>query len=329
MASSTTPDVEFRKIQKNHDIIRKKVVILSGPTGVGKTAFSIKLAKALNGEIISADSMQVYKGMDIGTAKASHSELKEVPHHLIDILDVKQKYNVVDFYHDAMAALSDICHKGKVPIVVGGTGFYIRALLKGPPPGPPSKPELRAKLEEQLDRIGVESMYDSLYDLDPTYASTISNNDKQKILRALEIIAVTGLNVSSLPLQKEPEEDVYDFLCYFLYRPKPELHQRVQIRSESMLDAGFMEEIERLVKGGLLENSSAKEAIGYRQGIEYLDSPRSLEDYRHFKEKFIIASKKYIKRQFTWFKKEPEFSWIDLSAVSEDELISQILKAVL
>lgn len=329
MTVSSPPDVQLQKIPVKSDQKRHRVVILAGPTGVGKTAFSLELAKAINGEIVSADSMQVYKGMDIGTAKATLEEQKQVPHHLIDILDVRQKYNVVDFYHDAMAALSDITHRGKVPIVVGGTGFYIRALMKGPPPGPPSKPELREKLEEQLDRIGVKAMYDSLYDVDPTYASTISTNDKQKILRALEIIAVTGLNVSSLPTQKDADEDVFDFCCYFLHRPKPELHQRVELRCEKMLEEGFIEEVERLVKTGLLDNSSAKEAIGYRQAIDFLESKRTLEDYRFFKEKFIIASRKYIKRQFTWFKKEPEFEWVDLSSINTTDLILKITKAIL
>lgn len=329
MTLASTPIVKPVYDIKEPPQKKYKVVVLSGPTGVGKTALSLDLANAINGEIVSADSMQVYKGMDIGTAKATLEERMRVPHHLIDILDVEQKYNVVDFYHDAMAALSDICHRGKVPIVVGGTGFYIRALLKGPPPGPPSKPELREKLEEQLDRIGVQAMYDSLYDVDPTYAATISSNDKQKILRALEIIAVTGLNVSSLPQQKDADEDVFDFFCYFIHRPKPELHQRVELRCEKMLEEGFLEEVEKLIKKGLLDNSSAKEAIGYRQAIEFLDSRRSLEDFRYFKEKFIVASRKYIKRQFTWFKKEPEFQWVDLSQTSEQQLIQQIKKAVL
>lgn len=329
MTISSTPELkpQFEIIQP--PLKRHKVVVLSGPTGVGKTSLSLELASAINGEIVSADSMQVYKGMDIGTAKATLQERMQVAHHLIDILDVSQKYNVVDFYHDAMAALSDICHRGKVPIVVGGTGFYIRALLKGPPPGPPSKPELREKLEEQLDRVGVQAMYDSLYDIDPTYALTISTNDKQKILRALEIIAVTGLNVSSLPQQKDADEDIFDFYCYFLHRPKDELHKRIELRCEAMLESGFIEEVEGLIQKGLLENSSAKEAIGYRQAIEFLDSRRTLEDFRFFKEKFIIASRKYIKRQFTWFKKEPEFEWVDLSLIDNQEFIERIKKAVL
>lgn len=323
------PDVELKKIASLKDKKRFKVIVLAGPTAVGKTAFSIKLAHALKGEIVSADSMQVYRGMDIGTAKVTPEEMSHIPHHLIDILEVRTKYNVVDFYHDAMAALSDICRRGKIPIVVGGTGFYIRALIKGPPPGPPSQPEIRERLEEQLDRIGVQAMYDALYDIDPTYASTISSNDKQKILRALEIISVTGLNVSSLPLAKDPDEDIFDFHCYFLTRSKQELHKRVELRCDKMLEAGFMQEVERLTQGGILENSSAKEAIGYRQAIEFLESKRSLEDFRFFKEKFIIASRQYIKRQFTWFKKEADFKWIDLDAHSDDELIESILKAIL
>jgi tRNA dimethylallyltransferase len=329
MLFSTTPSVEVQKNLLKSDFIKKKVVVLAGPTGVGKTEFSLKLAHALNGEIVSCDSMQVYKGMDIGTAKATLAQRLEVPHHLIDILDVTQQYNVVDFYNDAMACLADITHRGKVPIVVGGTGFYIRALLKGPPAGPPSKPELRAKLEEQLDRIGVQGMYDSLYDVDPVYASTISVKDKQKILRALEIIAVTGVNVSGLPRQKEVDEDVFSFLCYFLHRPKQELHQRVEARCEHMLEQKFLEEVKELMAQGILQNSSAKEAIGYRQGIEFLESKRTLEDFRYFKQKFMIASKKYIKRQFTWFKKEPDFEWVDLSLLGQEVLISQIVKAVL
>lgn len=329
MTLSSTPELkpQFEIIKPPPK--RYKVIVLSGPTGVGKTSLSLELASSINGEIVSADSMQVYRGMDIGTAKATLQERIKIPHHLIDILEINQKYNVVDFYHDAMAALSDICHRGKVPIVVGGTGFYIRALLKGPPPGPPSKPELRDKLEEQLDRVGVQAMYDSLYDIDPTYALTISSNDKQKILRALEIIAVTGVNVSSLPQQKDVDEDIFDFYCYFLHRPKEELHKRVELRCENMLESGFLEEVEALVQKGLLENSSAKEAIGYRQAIEFLDSRRTLEDFRFFKEKFIIASRKYIKRQFTWFKKEPEFAWIDLSFIDNQAFIERIKKAML
>jgi tRNA dimethylallyltransferase len=236
---------------------------------------------------------------------------------------------VVDFYNDAMACLHDITHRGKLPIVVGGTGFYLRALLKGPPPGPPSKPDLRERLEEQLDRVGTQAMFDSLFDLDPVYASTISNNDKQKIIRALEIISLTGTAVSSLPQEKDPEEDVYDFKCYFLTRPRDELYKRIEKRCEKMLESGFIEELERLDKLGIRENSSAKEAIGYRQGLEYLDSKRTLEDFLFFKQSFVASSKKYVKRQFTWFKKEPQFEWLDLSADTEDKIIEKIVKAVL
>jgi tRNA dimethylallyltransferase len=329
MAFTTTPDILEKKVPTQQDKERRPVLVLAGPTAVGKTDLSIKLAKHLNGEIVSADSMQVYRGMDIGTAKISKEEMDGVVHHLIDIQDVKSRYNVVDFYHDAMACLHDICHRGKLPIVVGGTGFYLRALLKGPPPGPPSKPDLRERLEEQLDRIGTQAMYDSLFDIDPVYASTISTNDKQKIIRALEIISLTGGTVSSLPQEKDPDEDVYDFKCYFLTRPRPELYERIEKRCEKMLEKGFIEELEKLDKMGIRENSSAKEAIGYRQGLEFLDSKRSLEDFMFFKQNFVTSSKKYVKRQFTWFKKEKEFTWLDLSAEKEDTIIEKIVKAVL
>ena len=170
-----------QKIQS--PIPKKKVIVISGPTGVGKTDISLRIAKVSGGEIVSADSMQVYRGMDIGTAKASEEERLHVPHHLIDIRDLSQAFNVKDFYDEAMEALKGIIMRGHVPVVVGGTGFYANALIYGPPSGPPSVPELRTRLEQEMDEKGTLVLFDRLRSLDPEYASSITHRDRHKIIR--------------------------------------------------------------------------------------------------------------------------------------------------
>lgn len=290
----------------------KRVIVISGPTCSGKSAFALDLAKTLGGEIISADSMQVYRGMDIGTAKVTKSEQAEVPHHLIDIRDVKDIFNVVDFYYEARHCCQQILARDRVPIVVGGTGFYLHALIYGPPSGPPSVPELRRLLEEELELLGSEAMYKKLKELDPQYAATITKHDKQKIVRALEIIRLTGEGVSKLQWGRRCTPQNYDFKCWFLHRPREILYKRIDKRCEKMLADGFLDEVRKLDKEGLRENSSASQAIGYKQALEYLDSPQTKPDYHRFVDKFKQMTRNYVKRQFTWFRRENCFRWLDL-----------------
>lgn len=290
----------------------KRVIVLSGPTCSGKSAFAMDLAKTLGGEIVSADSMQVYRGMDIGTAKASQEEMTEIPHHLIDIRDVKDIFNVVDFYYEARQACQQILARNRVPIVVGGTGFYLHALIYGPPSGPPSVPELRKLLEEEFDSLGCEVMYKKLKILDPEYAGSITKNDKQKIVRALEIIRLTGEGVSKLSWGRRCVPQNYDFKCWFLHRPREHLYRRIDKRCEKMLADGFLDEVRRLEQQGLRENSSASQAIGYKQALEYLQSEQTKADYQKFVEKFKQMTRNYVKRQFTWFRREDCFRWLDL-----------------
>ena len=176
---------------------RQPIIFIAGPTGVGKTALSFQLAQKLNIEIVSADSVQVYCGMDIGTAKVSPLGRALIPHHLIDIRRVRDSFNVADFYYEAQAAFREITAKGKTPIVVGGTGFYFNALLYGIPDSPPSIPEVRYTLEKEMELHGVEAMFQLLCEKDPVYAATISVGDRQKIIRALEIMEITGRKVSA------------------------------------------------------------------------------------------------------------------------------------
>lgn len=304
---------------------KKKVLVIAGPTCSGKTAFSLMLAKAMNGEIISADSMQVYHHMDIGTAKASKEERAEIPHHLIDIRDIHEPFNVVDFYYEARHCCQEILARERVPIVVGGSGFYLHSLLYGPPSGPPSVPELRKSLEDEMQRLGPELMFERLHQLDSQYANSITKNDKQKIIRALEIITLTGKKVSKLSWVGRRKTLNYDFHCWFVHRPREILYHRIEKRCEKMIEQGFIDEVKLLIEKGLRSNSSACQAIGYRQTLDYLETAQTREDLKNYEKSFKQASRNYAKRQFTWFRREPMFRWLDLE-MHDPETAVDIIK---
>lgn len=301
-----------KQFTSNFQKPKKKVIILAGPTATGKSSFAMSLARMIDGVIISADSMQVYKGMDIGTAKATMQERLDVPHHLVDTRSVDDPFNVVDFYYEARHCCAQIIAEQKVPIIVGGSGFYIHSLIYGPPSGPPSVPELRKSLEEEIEKLGSDVLYKRLYDLDPQYANTITSHDKQKIVRALEILTLTGKKVSKLSWKGRRRPQNYDFHCWFLFRPRENLYKRIELRCDEMVAAGFLEEVERLDQMGLRKNTSAAQAIGYRQALDYLATPRTEADFLKFVKEFKQATRHYAKRQFTWFKHEPLFRWLDL-----------------
>lgn len=305
---------------------KKKVIVLAGPTGCGKSDFALKLAEKIGGEIISADSMQVYKGMDIGTAKPSIEERMHIPHHLIDIRNVKDPFNVVDFYYEARHCCQLIQARDNVPIIVGGAGFYIHSLIYGPPSGPPSIPELRKTLENEMEALGPEALYDRLSKLDPQYASTITKNDKQKIIRALEIITLTGKLVSKLSWKGRQKPLNYDFHCWFLDRPRQHLYERIERRCDVMLNHGLIDEVIRLEKEGLCLNTSAAQAIGYRQFLDYLATEKTEADYILAVQKFKQASRNYAKRQATWFNKEPLFKKIDMELHDYEVIIDMIMQ---
>lgn len=301
-----------KQIPSNLQRQKKRVIVIAGPTCCGKSAMAMQLAEKLGGEIISADSMQVYRGMDIGTAKATKEERLQVPHHLIDTRDITDSFNVVDFYYEARQTCQQILDRGGVPIIAGGSGFYLHTLIYGPPNGPPSVPELRKSLEEEIERLGSDAMYERLVQLDPQYAKTITRKDKQKIVRALEIMTLTNKKVSKLSWKGRRRPQNYDFRCWFLHRPKDKLYERIDLRCEKMLKMGFLEEVIRLEKEGLRNNSSASQAIGYRQALDFLSTPQTSEDYEQFVKWFKQATRNYAKRQFTWFKRESLFRWLDM-----------------
>ncbi len=304
---------------------KKKIIILAGPTGVGKTKISLRIAQVLGGEVVSADSMQVYRGMDIGTAKIKPEESGNIRHHLIDSRDLDETSNVVDFFQESEQAFREIYARDHVPIVVGGTGFYIHALIYGPPSGPASVKSVRLKLEEEMEEKGSLALYDRLKILDPDYAATITFRDRQKIIRALEIMTLTHQKVSFFGRESHPSEE-YDFRCWFLYMPKENLYPLIEQRCEKMIAEGFVEEVKKLKEEGLCQNSSASQAIGYRQCLEFLETAQSSDDWLHFIEKFKQASRRYAKRQFTWFRKEPLFRWLNVHKAGFDHTIEMILQ---
>lgn len=302
---------------------KQKVIILAGPTGCGKSDFAMQLAKAIEGEILSADSMQVYRGMDIGTAKPTLTEREEIPHHLIDIRDVKDPMNVVDFCALATECLKKFKNQKAVPIVVGGSGFYLHSLLYGPPVGPLPCPHMRKELEEKLELLGADALYAQLEQLDPEYARTITCHDRHKIVRALEIMQLTGKKVSTFDWKKRTLLLPYDFRCWFLHRPRHRLYHRIDKRCDKMLHDGFLDEVTKL-KEDLTLNSSAAQAIGYRQALEYLATNQTRSQYAQFVEEFKRASRHYAKRQLTWFRKEG-YHWLDIEAHDTETAMEMIL----
>jgi tRNA dimethylallyltransferase len=305
---------------------KKRVLVIAGPTAAGKTQLSLSLAQAIGGEILSADSMQVYRGMDIGTAKASPEERSLIAHHLIDVCELSYPFNVAEFYHHSQAAFQDIVSRENVPLVVGGSGFYIHALLYGPPSGPPSVPAVREQLVLQMRDLGAEVLYERLQMLDPDYAKTISEQDRHKIIRALEIMALSDRKVSDFPKSNQLQEQEYDFRCWFIYYPREKLYSRIEMRCDDMIRKGFLEEVKELDKKGLRQNTSAAQAIGYSQALAFLDSPQTGADFEHFVTEFKKASRHYAKRQFTWFRKEPLFRWLSIDEHPTERLKELILQ---
>ena len=303
------------------------MIVIAGPTASGKSRLSLEIAKMIDGEIVSADSMQVYRGMDIGADKVSKEIQREIPHHLIDICDLSEDFNVAYFYARAKEALQEILDRGHTPIVVGGSGFYLHSLLYGPPQGPPASNDMRNKLEEDLEKFGCEALYEKLVEHDPEYGKTINASDRHKIIRGLEIIALTGKKVSDFSHDKGNScfKD-FDFRCFFLYFPKEILYPRIEMRCDEMVARGFIEEVKQLIEGGLKSNRSASLAIGYRQCLHFLETPRSDEDWERFVWEFKKATRRFAKRQFTWFRNEKAFRWMDIDVYGYKRVLELILE---
>ena len=278
-----------------------KIAAITGPTASGKTALAIRLARELDGEIISCDSMQIYRGMDIGTAKPTAEELAAVPHHLIDILPADAPYSCSDYVKDAEAAVEDIVSRGKLPIFCGGTGLYLDRLLKGGNDEDAACDEaIRAELKDFYEKNGVDALYDKLVELDPESAETIHKNNVKRVMRAIEICLVTGKKKSEVDKKNAEITDRYDHRVFTLaFNDRQALYERIDKRVDMMIEEGLLDETKRLLADGVFERSvTAAQAIGYKELFPYLRGENTLEGCI---DELKRASRRYAKRQITWF----------------------------
>lgn len=285
-------------------------IFLMGPTASGKTDLAIALRQQLPVEVISVDSALIYKGMDIGTAKPSKEELALAPHRLIDILDPAESYSAMNFHADALREMAEITAQGKIPLLVGGTMLYYKALLEGLSPLPSADPEIRSKIEMKAEQIGWAELHKELVQIDPVAGERINPNDSQRINRALEVFYITGKTMTELTAQ-QGEALPYDIL-HFAIAPQDRavLHQRIEQRFHKMIDLGFEDEVKRLfLRGDLHINLPSIRCVGYRQMWEYLQGDISLDEAIF---KGICATRQLAKRQITWLRSwQGELTWLD------------------
>ncbi|MCS6860746.1 MAG: tRNA (adenosine(37)-N6)-dimethylallyltransferase MiaA [Abditibacteriales bacterium] len=305
------------------------MVAIVGPTGTGKTDVAIELAKMIGGEIVSADSMQVYRYLDIGTAKATPQQRAEVPHHLIDIVDPDEDYSVTRFQEDAQRAIGEILARGRTPIVVGGTGFYVRAVLGGLrfPPVPPQW-ELRKRLQKEAEERGAEFLHERLRQVDPVSAARIHPRNVKRVMRALEVFEVTGKPVSAHRVHRldAPSQIKYNPVVFGLTMQRERLYRRLDARVDAMLAAGFLDELRGLLQRGYDERLPPLQGLGYRQMLAYLRGEMEFEQAVMLWKR---DTRRYAKRQWTWFRREPDVRWVDVEAFPNARAIAQHLQDVI
>lgn len=304
---------------------KKPMVILTGPTAVGKTALSIRLAKEINGAVISADSMQVYRHMDIGSSKIRPEEMQGVKHYLIDILEPEEEFHVVRFVEEAKAALEEIYQNGQIPIIAGGTGFYIQALLYDINfDGQDCDADYRRELEQIAEEKGAEYLHQMLEEVDAESAKAIHANNTKRVIRALEFYHVSGKKISEHNETEHQKESPYNFAYFVLTDERERLYKRIEARVDAMMEEGLLDEVRLLKERGATKEMVSMQGLGYKEILAYLDGEISLEravylikrDTRHF-----------AKRQLTWFRRERDVIWFDKEqyAYQEDAILADML----
>lgn len=297
--------------------MKKPLLILTGSTAVGKTRLSIKLAKAVNGEIISADSMQVYRYMDIGSAKIKPEETEGVPHHLIDVLDPEEEFNVVTFQKMCKKCMEEIYGRGHVPILTGGTGFYIQSVLYDIDFTENAEDTtIRDRLEKEAEEKGAEYLHGKLREVDPASAGAIHANNIKRVIRALEFYEQTGEKISLHNETERQKESAYTSCYFVLNDDREKLYERIDRRVDEMLAEGLVAEVEALKKRGCTRKLVSMQGLGYKEILAYLDGEYSLEEavYRIKRD-----TRHFAKRQITWFKREKEVIWINKPDFSYDD----------
>lgn len=306
---------------------KNKLIILAGPTASGKTSVSIDLAKRLGGEIISADSMQVYKYMDVGTAKISVEEMQGVKHHLIDVLDPKEDFNIVKFQNMVKCSIEEIVKNGHIPILVGGTGFYIQSVIYDIDfNNEDDNSSVRKKLEEEYDAFGADFMHEKLKKIDIVSAQTIHKNNKKRIIRAIEYFLINNEPISSHNEVQREKKSPYDYRFFVLNPPRDILYERINKRVDIMVENGLVDEVKKLREMGLSTANISMQGIGYKEIIEYLDGLVSLETAI---ENIKQNTRHMAKRQVTWFKREKDVIYVDpFSFESNDKIVDYMIEKI-
>ncbi|MCD8155402.1 MAG: tRNA (adenosine(37)-N6)-dimethylallyltransferase MiaA [Clostridiales bacterium] len=306
--------------------MKKPLIVLTGPTAVGKTSLSISLARHLDGEIISADSMQVYRHMNIGSAKIRREEMEGIPHYLVDVLEPTEEFNIVLFQQMAREALDLIYAKGKIPILVGGTGFYIQAVTRdidfarsGPEDG------YRRELERIAGEQGSRALHQMLLEVDPVSARSIHENNVKRVIRALEFYHQNGTPISAHNQEEREKNSPYNLAYFVLNMPRPILYERIDKRVDAMLGEGLVEEVKALRDMGCQRGMTSMQGLGYKEILDYLEGDSSLEEAADILKR---DTRHFAKRQLTWFRREPDVIWVNKEdfAFSEDAILDHILK---
>ena len=300
------------------------VIFIVGPTASGKTELSLRLATHLDGEIISADSMQVYKGLTIGTAKVDHVRHPQVPHHMIDIISPAEEFSVYTFRERSLALMKDIRKRRRIPFIVGGSGLYIKALTDGIADHPGSTIAIRERLKEESRQLGLMNLYERLTQIDPTAASAIDKNDERRIVRALEIYESSGISASTWKKRTVSlGEEGFDFLLIGITSERQELYRRVDARVDHMMREGLLDEVKALDLNSL--SRTMQQAVGYKELIAYLKGECSL-DYAIARIK--INTRHLVKKQLTWFRKEKRIKWFTRQEDDPDGIFNEVVRTI-
>lgn len=311
--------------------MKEKIIVISGPTGIGKSKVAVELAKKLgNAEIISSDSMQIYKEMSIGTAKVTDEEMSGIKHHMIDEVSIHETFSVYDYQKKAKKLISDMNERGTIPIIIGGTGLYINSLLyKLDFSSEAEDKELREKLNKDAELYGKEYLYNKLKELDPEYAEKLSVNDTFRIIRALEVIYKSGNKYSEENKNFREYNDEYDKLIYILQTDRELLYDRINKRVDKMFAAGLLEEVKEIINDMTSEEIASNRAllaIGYKELISYLQSEIT---YERAVDLIKQKSRNYAKRQLTWFRRESEANFIDMDFENTEQTINIIYNDIM
>ena len=306
--------------------MKQPLIVLTGPTAVGKTSLSISLAKAVNGEIISADSMQVYKKMDIGSAKIRPEEMQGIPHYLVDVLEPEEEFHIVKFQQMAKKAMEDIYSRGKIPILVGGTGFYIQAVTKDIDfTEAQQENDYRKELEALAEEKGGEHLHEMLRKVDPVSADAIHAHNVKRVIRALEFYHQNGSPISAHNEEQKQHESPYNLAYFVLNMPRELLYERIDLRVDQMMKEGLLEEVARLKEEGCHRGMVSMQGLGYKEILAYLDGEYPLEEAVRVLKR---DTRHFAKRQLTWFRREQEVTWVnkDQFSYQEDQILDYMLE---